>query len=290
MDKVDLWVFLDCVLDESFQELETYLSFREAEPNSNLIPTIAKRSPLLKQLKLNFKFMGDWSRNKSDWEPLIRPLNFLHNLTSLTLFHLQTDFEPNILSFIGKCCPSLSHLCLKKGSHTTKHDVLAILLGELVEHLIGPKERIPKDPYWQFKKVNWAEDVALGRLRVPSEFLAPVCFTLRHLELAEDRPIGDGPVMESTTAAFILRHLPLLEKLEFCSGTEKGIQLLHVETEEAEEKPGIFQEGFEKACRDVIQRHGLAIRNPNSESLRELPSFTFSGRYQSYYIFFFNLS
>ena len=118
VEKVDLCVFLDSVglLDESFQELETYLAYREAEPAANLILTIAMRSSQLKKLKLNFKFIDNWSRNKSDWEPLIQPLNSLQNLPSSTLYHLLTADDPNILSLIGKCCPSLSHLCLKKPS------------------------------------------------------------------------------------------------------------------------------------------------------------------------------
>jgi len=66
VEKVDLWVFLDSVLDESFQELETYLAYREAKSAANLILTIAKQSPQLRKLKLNFKFMGNWSSNKSE--------------------------------------------------------------------------------------------------------------------------------------------------------------------------------------------------------------------------------
>jgi len=261
LDHVDIWAFLDSVLDENFQELETHIVYREAEPSSNLIPTIVKRSPNLKKLKLNYKFVKYWDNPSSAWEPLICPLVSLHNLTSLTLYHLNSDYEP-ILSLIGKACPSLSHLCLKKGSHTTKHDILAILLGELVTQLIGPPERFAEHPYWRFKTVDWAEDNALGRLIVPTEFLSPLCFTLRHLELLEPHSsYSEMPVVKSTTAAFVLRHMPLLEKLEFCSGTEKGIQLLHKQTEDNEKSPGIFQEGFQQACRDVIQLHGLSLHN-----------------------------
>jgi len=117
---------------------------------------------------------------------------------------------------------------------------------------------------------------------------------LRHLELSEYRPFGNnGSVIESTTVAFVFRHMPLLENLEFFSGTEKGIRLLHKETEEARVEPGIFQEGFEKACRDVIHLHGLVLRNPNSGPLQELPISTFSGWYRyllSYWKRYINLT
>jgi len=56
VDLVDLWVFLDSILDDSFQELETRIVFRAAtKGNTKLIPTIVKRSPQLRTLKLNFK-------------------------------------------------------------------------------------------------------------------------------------------------------------------------------------------------------------------------------------------
>ena len=58
------------------------------------------------------------------------------------------------------------------------------------------------------------------------------CFTLRRLELVDgylDHPAY--PAIEPTTAAFILRHLPFLEKLDCCTGTERAVQLLHKETE-----------------------------------------------------------
>ena len=124
--------------------------------------------------------------------------------------------------------------------------------------------------------MNWAdEDAAFSRLRVPSEFLTPVCFTLRHLEIIECLDNHNYPIGPETVA-FILRHMPLLEKLESCSGTPEAVHLLHNETEEAEVSPGSIQLDFEFACHEAIQLHGLALRNTREPV--ERPPSTFSGK------------
>ena len=275
MDHVDIWAFLDSVLDESFEELETHVVFRGSEANALLIPTIAKRSPNLKKLKLDFKF--ECTQSSPKLMPLMRSLDSLHLLTSLTLYHLEGYFDDNpILTLIGKNCPSLTHLRLAKSSSTSKHDILAIILGELVDYLIGPHEFFNEQPYRRFKKVDWAEDAALGHLRVPPEFLTPLCFTLRHLELIEylDHHYYSAAI-DPKIAGFILRHMPLLEKLESCSGTVKAVHLLHRETEEPGESLGSIQVIFEQACRDAINLHGLDLCSPREKE--ERPSSAVTG-------------
>ena len=300
LDHVDIWAFFDSVLDESFEELETHVVFRGAEANALLIPTIAKRSPYLKKIKLNFKFDPSQSNNdimrtvtnpkklrllfqlaltqsRPSLVPLLQSLDSLHHLTSLTLYHLAGHAAENsALTLIGKSCPSLTHLRLAKCNPTSKHDIIAIVLGELATHLIGPQERYQEQPYWHFKQVDWAEDAALGHLRVPPEFLTPLCFTLRHLEIIEYLNHHYYPAIDPAIAAFVLRHMPRLEKLESCSGTEKAIRILHKETEEAKESSGSVQLDFEQACREAIQIHGLALRNPRESA--ERPTSTFTGK------------
>ena len=121
----------------------------------------------------------------------------------------------------------------------------------MVAYLISQTERYKDElPVWH------ENNDALGRSQVPSEFLTPLCFTLRHLELVDgylDHPAY--PAIETTTVAFILRHLPLLEKFDCCTGTERAVQLLHKETEDTEISFEMFQLDFENACRDAIQKH-----------------------------------
>jgi len=88
---VDIWVFLDCVLDESFKELVTHVAFPGAEPNHKLIPTIAKHSPLLKKLTLNFKFMKAGT-NLERFKSFICSLTSLEHLTDLTLTEVRDGY------------------------------------------------------------------------------------------------------------------------------------------------------------------------------------------------------
>ncbi len=131
--------------------------------------------------------------------------------------------------------------------------------------------------------MDWAEGDALSRLRVPPELLTPLCFSLRHLEIVEHLDgQNQNPSIDPEMAAFILRHIPLLKKLKssrLSTGTEKAIHLLHKEMDEEAEESGArtIQVDFERACRDAINSHGLALRNPREPFNR--PSTTFSGRF-----------
>jgi len=280
---VDLWPFLDSVLDESFDELETHVVFQGAEPNANLISVIAKRSPLLKKLKLNFKFYSASRRSSQDRITLIHSLDgldSLHHLTSLTLYHLAGSYSQSILAVIGENCSSLTHLRLVKTNDSIgKHDILAIMLGELLDHLVRPLEHLHEErPFLRYKEVEWFKDAALSRLRVPSEFLTSLCFTLRHLEVSEYAGRrNSNSAIQPEIVAFVLRHMPNLEVLENFTSTEKAVHLLHRETGEAERNlTGPIQLGFEQACRDAIYHRGLA--QPKSREPVDRPSSTFSGR------------
>jgi len=87
---------------------------------------------------------------------------------------------------------------------------------------------------------------------------------------------SDPTVIDPSTAAFALHHLPLLEKLEYCSATVKAIRsLIGKGITEAEKNPSAIQKQFEQDCRDAIQLHGLVIRH--SSELLERPFSAFSG-------------
>ncbi len=279
MDYVDLWPFFDSVLDETFKELETHVVFPGAQPNANLISTIAKRSPYLNKLKLNFiRYYSTSGKERISLIPSLHGLNSLHHLTSLTLFYLDGCCNHSILALIGKHCSSLTHLRLAKTNFVSKYAILAIMLGELIDKLIGPLEHHPEELCWRFKKVDWTKDAALARLRVPPEFLTSLCFTLRFLEVSEYAHQRFYSAIDPEIAAFILRHMPNLEVLESCTGTEKAIHLLRKETEEAERSLiGPIQQEFEQSCRDAVNLHGLALRNPRE--LVDRPFLAFSGRF-----------
>ncbi len=198
---IEPWVFLECVLDSTFQELETHASFPDAEPDFKLVSTIVKQSSLLQKLKIDFSLMKEGIEVEKV-EPLITSLSPLHCLTSLNLFKLDGSHR-SVLKFIGNSCPLLTHLSIS-GFHVSPKDILAIILGEFVDDLF---------PESSATNVVWAENQCLDYLLAPPELLVPFCFTLRHLKLGDA-----GWDMKSdecwSAASFALRHFPLLEKLD----------------------------------------------------------------------------
>lgn len=248
-DTIDVWAFLDSVLDESFQELETYVSAPESEPSRKLGPTIAKRSSQLQKLKLNFSHMKR-NTHKDKLEPLILNLSSLKNLTSLSLYELDSSHR-SVLKFVGKSCPSLSHLSLptnpkseSNNCHTTGLDVLSLIFGELIDFLLPDKNEKPA----------WITDGALQQLLVPLKYRTPICFSLRQLELGEGANISDA------TAAFAIRSIPLLQMIDVSMSS--AITILH-KTRKLEAKE--MQATFEKSCHEAAVRQGFIpqpMKNP----------------------------
>ncbi len=209
---IDPWVFLDCVLDSTFKELETHATFPGSEPNSKLIPTIVKHSSLLQKLKIDFTLIkkGLGARIVT---PLITSLSPLHHLTSLELYQLDKAHR-SVLKFIGNSCPLLSHLSIS-GFHVSPKDILSIILGEFSEPLFTERGA---------KKV-WAKLDSLEILQAPPEVMTPICFTLRHLKFGESDWDKKSDSCWSAVA-FALRHLPFLEKMDGHS-TSFGVEFLH---------------------------------------------------------------
>ena len=235
---VDVWVFLDCVLDSTFQELETHISFPKSEPNPKLITTIASRSPHLKKLKIDFKLMKK-ELPVEKLIPVVTSLNSLHHLTSLSLFNLEEESHSPILKFLGKSCPLLSHLSIC-GFLITKKDVLSIMLGDLVDHLFIDNIEKP-----------WMEDAVLQSFQVPAELLAPFCSTLRHLEL-ENVHWDSFSARYYSPVVFLLRNLPLLEKLNG-KNTSMAVKILQNTRLEAHTE-------FEKILREASSRSSASVQ------------------------------
>lgn len=236
----DIWALLDCIMDDSFIELETHIAFPDMEPNQKLIPTIAIQSPLLEKLILNFKLMNRGTEMEI-LKPVIHSLIFLEHLTHLSLQDVS-DFHKSVLCHIGASCPSLTYLSIT-GLKVTNEMVRAIILGEQCSFKIPEK--------------------AFGRLIVPSECLSPFCFTLEELKLGEK-----GCFMEvcDSIAAFALRHLPALQKMDESVPVCGGIKILHDSLRD-EDDWTINQLEFERK---------LSLLEPK-EKVVKLPIPTYSG-------------
>jgi len=238
---VEPWAFLDCVLDESFKELETHAAFPGAKPDSRLISTIANGSSKLQKLKIDFS-----STDKSPlWlyedKSLFTSLSSLKNLTDLNLHELHENHR-SVLTLIGNSCPLLTHLSIS-GFRVTEKDVLALILGRFFYKyfLVLEHEEI------EVKK--WSESFFFFELfQLPSEILTPFCFTLRHLQLSFGSEVYTDKFY--SIAAFILRHLPLLEKMD---GHHTSFGVVKMSTVSSNEAPGreliSLAEQFENACK-----------------------------------------
>ena len=233
---IDIWVFLSVVLDSHFLKLKTHVAFPGSEPNPKLISIIAEHSPLLEQLTLNFKLM---KKNAEQLKPLMLPMNSLEHLIHLSLVSLDPQITTKVLGLIGAKCPKLTHLTVS-GYRFGKKDVLAICFGEIIDELFP---NVLEEP-------EWFKDEELERLEVSLERLTPLCLTLQELEFVwiEEDFEGDKYVgIGKSVFAFVLRHLPSLQKLE-PGRMSIGVKILY-EVEQLKMKTK-----FEKACQEASDR------------------------------------
>jgi len=222
--------------------LQTHIAFPGAEPTGNVVDVIADKSPLLKKLEITFEVMLKKKGDVVKLKPMFLSMSLLHHLTSLNLDFFNKSHK-SLVSLLAKSCPLLSHLTIKAFNNVDKkYMVLAIVLGELVNHLVPNYD---ENPYW-------SKDENLWFLRVPPEIRTTLCSTLRHLALTEvyeeDYDLDDGSNYASDSlAAFALRHLPFLEELDLNETTSIGVKILHIPgmTENVE-----IQAAFENMCRD----------------------------------------
>ncbi len=209
---IDPWVFLECVLDDTIQQLDTHAAFPDAEPNLLLIPTIVKRSNQLRKLKIDFSSIKK-NIMVDKISPIITSLCSLQQLTNLNLYEMEKSHR-SVLKSIGDACPLLTHLSIS-GFPILQSDIFSLILGQFGDVLF-PENGDPK--------IVWSDDSSIQFLQAPSEIIAPFCFSLRRLQLENfDRNISTKSRRSVTT--FALRHLPLLEKMDGHS-TSFGVENL----------------------------------------------------------------
>ncbi len=210
------------MLDESFKELTTPIAFPGCEPNPKLITTIAERASYLEKLQISFFMMKKTSTEALI--PVFLSLAGLNCLTSLSLFMLPESHK-SVLKYLGSCCPLLSDLYVT-GFTIEKRDILAIVLGELIDDLL------PNDS----KEAAWSNDTVLRGLVVPPKFLSSLCVSLKRLFFTDIDPKNEWAVysepydpigFSDSTLAFALRHLSSLEEFDGTAIKSKAIIILH---------------------------------------------------------------
>lgn len=206
---------------------------------SALMAIITCRCPKLEDLEVDFRDEKKTFKKIDDELYTIPPGSLLPRLTSLTLkLHesstttkhdyggLQYVREPrdSLLSIVGKLCPVLTTLKFGRVSPSKKHVVALICNAEMANILFPVDEHRP-----------WMPQHIFSGLRIPCEFLNPLCSTLKELTILEQH--NDLP-----TLCFALRHFPKLENLDvFYLDTIKMINLFY-SLRDVDQKP--FEEAW----------------------------------------------
>jgi len=183
---VDLWAFLDCVLDNSFEDLDTNVALPGCEPNAKLIETIAKRSPLLKKLELYFDLMKEGIKSEI-LRPVILSLGSLEHLTYLLLMfpdELDVKLRSSLLSLVGEACPLLITLRVVGGGVFSKKEIYGLLMGEVAYKKLSRETEEPE----------WLEDSHFSRLKVPEKYHCLQAFPCQ-LD-------GQGPSQQNLESSF----------------------------------------------------------------------------------------
>jgi len=140
-------------------------------------------------------------------------LSSLQQLTSLNLYEMKKSHR-SVLKLIGNACPQLTHLSIC-GFRLSQSDIFSLILGQFGDQLF-PENGDPQ---------IWSEDSSIEFLQAPPEILSSFCFTLLRLQLGE----ADWDMHTNkcrSVATFVLRHLPLLEKMDGHS-TSFGVENLN---------------------------------------------------------------
>jgi len=214
----ELWIlFLDCVLDKSFTELDISPFTVECDP-TQLCKIVGNRCSLLNMLELDLENCE--VIEKTPALSMTREIEdgicqMMKNLNNMTFLNLSCSCPPTALCMaffnsLGSSCPQLTHLELKHFPFGTVQ-LFALMFGskeELVPNFFRTQAR---------GTVN-----QLHSLQFNLKSLTPICSSL--MTLRNHRPlVGDQKdnysdeeteglciLGDSSTFAFILRHFPKL--------------------------------------------------------------------------------
>jgi len=283
----DIPAVLDCILDERFleeqNELKLKIPFLSMKTISKLLSVIGHRCPGLEYLEI--RFHGGYKPIDSSDGLIaleqIQQVPTLSSLRSLTLnfngmnpYESSWDCNTSVLGIIGKFCPTLSNLSYY-GISLRKKDVLELIfVGDLaailfpsyefyemsedyLDSLLGSVFGKPPNGTKSTFDGNWSRDSVLPGLRVPPEFLNPLCSTLRKFDYFNDWEYNPDPFTDSLLA-FALRHLPNLETQT--PSHDKVVPLIKL-IYKTEKMLEVRDLNFGEACREAAQSIGFQV-NP----------------------------
>jgi len=232
---MDYCTILDGLLDESLEHLELSTPPPSRESFTKLMWVIASRCPQLKTLSITFFNKNLGVKLAVTPEPILNPR--LENLHTLGLCSEDRDRGvvlpclESVLGIIGQTCPKLEVLDMSDFCNLEKRSILALLMGEDLARALFPLEG-----------QLWAKH--LNKLRIPTKYLSPICFTLKELNVLDIPHYG-------AEYAFALRHLPKLSHWHENSSSQIPDHLIKAlfKADQEEELNSELQAAFEEQCR-----------------------------------------
>lgn len=212
-----LWFFLDCVLDESFNDLEflSTLSPTRTEGQQNieykfdskLLAMISHRCPLIKEVKLANKLKVNTPTLEGIFITSLTSLNYLTRLDlNCTINHTCANL---FFTLLGDSCPELKHLVL--------HSDIPFDIEQMVNLILGPRSELLPHSIMRGHSGRWPEENIY--LQFYEESTTRICKSLKYLHAIKGHGSDDEDVI------FLLRHMTQLENINFKNGSTscKGI-------------------------------------------------------------------
>ncbi len=194
---LDYCVILDGILDVQCLRLEISTPPPSRFSFHKLMSVISNRCPYLYRLYITF-----CNNNSGMVLSKSTTVSYYAQLNNLLDLHLFTEnpvpnfiLEP-VLSIIGSTCPELTSLYLNAFANMGKKLTLNLLIKRDFVEALFPVEN-----------EGWCEDSLLEKLRIPTEFLNPLCFTLQQFDVLHKNAHFDY----GSEYVFALRHLPALK-------------------------------------------------------------------------------
>jgi len=187
-------------------------------------------------------------------------LSFLRSLTLDFTPLLSTppskDWRKSIYSIIGKHCTVLTKLKIC-GDAAGQMDIMPLVVNRDVADILFSRD-----------ECRWNQNHLLSDFLIPSEFLNPLCFTLKDFSLMSSYGWPSREIHLST-CAFALRYFTKLEVVDF------GVWSINVVEHLYKTFQHIQNEEFEKACIEAASRIGLSMTSPLTFVGESFASFLF---------------
>ena len=218
---LNLWFFLDCVLDDSFTDMEFILSTlsllirskqlleREHAFDMKLLAVVSLCCPSIAQLKLVNILEIDSPELERHF---ITCVTSLKHLTKLDLNCTMGKSSANLFfTQLGDACCRLTHLYLGRYIPFKTDQQLNLVLGS----------RAVLFPQSVRDEICKIENLSIYFLQFDEEITTQICKSLKYVEAEKGLPSGFNPI-------FLLRHITQLEQIEFGNNNIISYHLLKI--------------------------------------------------------------